>query len=162
MFLLWLRQLPWCGDRTPASVPQPAEGRSSPTNTFVFPLVPSSCWIVCGSIYSFPLVRYSCPLSAGVLYSLLCLKVYSLRILEESCTPCTPALLPSCSPLALVFHSLSYSLYQHFFPSIGMFLSWHLKLMNDPLSDFLLSIGYLCCGVLSHSVMSDSSRPHGL
>ena len=40
MFLLWLRQLPWYGARTPASVPPPAEGRSSPTNTPVFP--PSS------------------------------------------------------------------------------------------------------------------------
>ena len=162
MFLLWLRQLPQCRDHTPASVLPLTEGRSSPTNTPVLSLVPLSYWVLCGSIYSFPLVRYSCPLSAGVLYSLLCLKVYSLRIREESCTPCTPALLPSCSPLALVFHSLSYSLYQHFFPSIGMFLSCHLKLMNDPLSDFLLSIGYLCCAVLSHSVMSDSSRPHGL
>ena len=37
MFLLWLRQLPWCGDRTPASVPQPAQGRFSPSNTAVFP-----------------------------------------------------------------------------------------------------------------------------
>ena len=40
MFLLWLRWFPWCGDRTPASAPQPAEGRSSPTNTPVSP--PSS------------------------------------------------------------------------------------------------------------------------
>ena len=31
-----------------------------------FPLVPSSYWVLCGSLYSFPLVRYSCPLSAGV------------------------------------------------------------------------------------------------
>ena len=31
-----------------------------------FPLVPSSYWVLHGSIYSFPLVRYSCPLSAGV------------------------------------------------------------------------------------------------
>ena len=37
MFLLWFRQLGQCGTRTPASVPQPAEGRSSPTNTPVFP-----------------------------------------------------------------------------------------------------------------------------
>ena len=36
MFLLWPRQLPQCGDWTPASVPWPAEGRSSPTNTPVF------------------------------------------------------------------------------------------------------------------------------
>ena len=40
MFLLWLRQLPWCRDWTPASVPPPTEGRSSPSNTPVFP--PSS------------------------------------------------------------------------------------------------------------------------
>ena len=40
VFFLWLRRLPWCGDRTPASVPPPTEGRSSPTNTPVFP--PSS------------------------------------------------------------------------------------------------------------------------
>ena len=40
MFLLWLRQLLRCGDQTPASVPPPAEGRSSPTNTPVSP--PSS------------------------------------------------------------------------------------------------------------------------
>ena len=37
MCLLWLRQLPHCGDWTPASVPPRAEGRSSPTNTPVFP-----------------------------------------------------------------------------------------------------------------------------
>ena len=40
MFLLWLRQLPCCGDWTPASVPSPAKDRSSPTETPVFP--PSS------------------------------------------------------------------------------------------------------------------------
>ena len=49
MFLLWLRQLPWCGDRTPASVPPPAKGRSSPTNTPVFPpssfILPSFAWV---------------------------------------------------------------------------------------------------------------------
>jgi len=31
-----------------------------------FPLVPSSYWVLCGSIYYFPLVRSSWPLSAGV------------------------------------------------------------------------------------------------
>ena len=40
MFLLWLGQLPCCGDQTPASVPPPAEAMSSPTNTPVF--LPSS------------------------------------------------------------------------------------------------------------------------
>ena len=48
MFLLWLRQLPQCGDLTPASVPPPTEGRSSPTNTLVFPpgsfVLPSFVW----------------------------------------------------------------------------------------------------------------------
>ena len=48
MFLLWLRQLPGCGDQTPASVPPPTKGRSSPTNTPVFPptsfLLPSFVW----------------------------------------------------------------------------------------------------------------------
>ena len=39
-FILWLRQLPQCGDQTPASIPPLAEGRSSPINTPVFP--PSS------------------------------------------------------------------------------------------------------------------------
>ena len=40
MFLLWLKQLPHCGDQTSASVSPPTEGRPSPTNTSVFP--PSS------------------------------------------------------------------------------------------------------------------------
>ena len=48
MFLFWLRQLHRCGDRTPASVPPPAKGRSSPTNT-VFPtssfILPSFAWV---------------------------------------------------------------------------------------------------------------------
>ena len=37
MFLLWLRQLPCCGDPTLASVSPPTEGRCSPTTTPVFP-----------------------------------------------------------------------------------------------------------------------------
>ena len=37
MFLLWLKQLPQCGDQTPATVLPPTEGRSSATNTPVFP-----------------------------------------------------------------------------------------------------------------------------
>ena len=49
MFLLWLRQLPQCGDRTPASVPPPTKGRSSSTNTPVFPhssiILPSFAWV---------------------------------------------------------------------------------------------------------------------
>ena len=97
MFLLWLRQLSQCGDRTPASVPPPTKGRSGPTNTPVFPPSSWSYQVLHGSIYSFPLVRYSCLLSAGVLHALLCLKVYSWCIHGERWTPCPPTPLPSCS-----------------------------------------------------------------
>ena len=62
--------------QTPASVPPPAEGNISPTNTPVLPLVPLSYRVLHGSIYSFPLVKYSCLFSAGVLHALLCLKVF--------------------------------------------------------------------------------------
>ena len=61
------------------------------------PLVPSSYWVLRGSVYSFLLVRYSCPLSTGVLHALLCLKVYSWCIHGERCTPCPPTPLLSCS-----------------------------------------------------------------
>ena len=53
MFLLWLRQLPQCRDWTPASVPPPAESKSSPTNTPVFHLVPLSYKVLSSSIYLF-------------------------------------------------------------------------------------------------------------
>ena len=72
-----IRQLSPRGDQTPASVPPPAEGRCSPTNTPVFPPAPSSYRVLRGSIYSFPLVRSPCLLSAGVLHALLCLRVCS-------------------------------------------------------------------------------------
>ena len=103
MFLLWLRQLPQWRNRIPASVPQLVEGRSSPTNTPVFPL----CYqVLCGSIYSFLLVRYSCPLSAGALHALLCLKGYSWCIHGERCIPRSPTPPPSCSSYVLHFISL--------------------------------------------------------
>ena len=97
MFLLWLRQLPQCGDWTLVSVSSPAEGRSSPTNAPVFPPLPTSYRVLRDSLYPFPLVRYSCLLSAGVLHALLCLKVYSWCIHGERCTLCPPTPPPSCS-----------------------------------------------------------------
>ena len=109
MFLLWLRQLPWCGDQIPASVPPPAKVRSHPTNTPDFP--PSSLVlprVLRGSIYSFLLARYSCLLSAGVLHALLCLKVYSWCIRGEGCTPRLPTPLPSCSPMVSVLMNSSF------------------------------------------------------
>ena len=48
MFLLWLRQLHLHGDQTPASVPPPAEGRSSPTNT---PVSPPSFFILLSFVW---------------------------------------------------------------------------------------------------------------
>ena len=62
-----------------------------------FSLVPSSYWVLHGSIYSFPWVRYSWPLSAGVLHALLCLKLYSWCIHGERCTPSPPAPPSTCS-----------------------------------------------------------------
>jgi len=62
-----------------------------------FPLVPSSCWVLRGFIYSFPVVRYSCPLSAGVLQALLCLKMYSWCVQGERCIAPATTTLPSCS-----------------------------------------------------------------
>ena len=81
------------GDQTPASVPPPTKGRSSPTNS-LFPLLPSPYWVLCGSIYSSPVARYSCLLSAGILQDLLCLKVSSWCISGERRTPHPPALVP--------------------------------------------------------------------
>ena len=61
----------------PASVSPPAEGRSSPTNTPVFPassfILLSFAWFY----IFFSTIRYSCLCSAGVLHAVLCLKVYS-------------------------------------------------------------------------------------
>ena len=91
--------------QTPASVPPPAEGTFSPTNTPVLPLVPLSYWVFHGSIYSFPLVKYSCLFSAGVLHALLCLKLYSWCTHEEWCTPWLPTPPPSCSTPTLTFCS---------------------------------------------------------
>ena len=99
MFLLWLRQLPHCGDWTPASVPPPMEGRSSPSNTPVFPpssfILPSFVWFC----IFFSVVGFSCTLLAGVLHALLFLKVCSWCIHGERCTPCPPTPPPSCSQL---------------------------------------------------------------
>ena len=68
-----------------------------------FPLVPSSYWVLRGSIYSFPLVRDSCSLSAGVLHALLCLKLYSWCIPGERCAPSPTTPPPSCSLLCWRF-----------------------------------------------------------
>ena len=87
MFLFWLRGLPQCGYKTPASVPPPAESGSSPTNPPVFP--PSS----------FILLWFCIFFSIGqVLLSALnwfsaCTSVYEgeFRMYHgERCTSCPP------------------------------------------------------------------------
>ena len=99
-----------CGNQTPASVLLPGEGRSTPTNTPVFP--PSSFILsnfACVYIL-FLLVRYSSLLSAGVLHALLYLKVYSWCIRGERCIPCPPNPPPSCS-FPVLFSFYKYSIY---------------------------------------------------
>ena len=68
---------PNVGIRPLLQFPPASQGRSSPTNTPVFPPVPLSYQVLCGSVYSFPLLRYSGLLSAGVLPAFLYLKVCS-------------------------------------------------------------------------------------
>ena len=73
-----------------------------------FPLVPSSCGVLHGSIYSFSLVRYS--VCSQLLF---CMHfsvwrwhisvTYLWHISEERCTPRPPTPLPSCSPLSYCF-----------------------------------------------------------
>ena len=63
------------------------------------PLIPSSYWVLCGSIFSFLLVRYSDSLSAGVPHARLYLKVYSWCMRGERCIPHPPTLPPSCFSL---------------------------------------------------------------
>ena len=118
-------------DQTPAFCAPHAEGRSSPTNTPVFPLVSSSYWVLHGSTYSFPVVRYCFLLSADVLQAILCLKVsikayimvyyeaihnmvyhimkvyiHSWCIYGQRCTPCPPTPPPTCSSCLLVLNRL--------------------------------------------------------
>ena len=97
MFLLSLRQLPRYGEQTPASVPPLTEGRSSPTSTPVFPLVPSFLlsfvWFYIFFSTGQVLLSILSWYSAAVLY----LKVYSWCIRGERCTPWLPTPPPSCS-----------------------------------------------------------------
>ena len=96
-----------------------------------FPLVPSSYWVLRGSICSFPLVRSSCPLSAGGLHALLCLKLYSWCIHGERCAPCPPSSLPAGS--LLIFF-----MYQKFWYFVS--LVKELAIFAMSLSGFVIKI----------------------
>ena len=103
MFLLWLRQFPWCGDRTPASVPPTAKSRPSPANTPVSPpssfILPSFAWVYIFFSTGQVLLSAFSWCSACI----LCLKVCSWCIRGERYTPCPPTPLPSCSSLCIKF-----------------------------------------------------------
>ena len=97
MFLSWLRQSPRCGDRTPATVPPPAEGRSSPTNTPVFPPCSFHHWVLRGSAYRpFPLVRSSCPSQLAFCVHFCVWIVFLMYPWREVCSM-SPTHLLSCS-----------------------------------------------------------------
>ena len=68
--------------------------QSSPTNTHVYPLVPSSYSFFCGSIYYF-LCSGSLVCSQLRFFKHLCLKLCSWWTLGQRCTPCTPPPPPS-------------------------------------------------------------------
>ena len=99
MFLLWLDSFPNVVIGLLLQFPHPPRAGPVLLTLLFFPLVASSYWVLCGSIYSFPLVRFSWLLSAGVLHALLCLKMYSWCIHGERGTPCPPTASPSCSCL---------------------------------------------------------------
>ena len=118
--------------------PPPAERRSSPSNTPVFPLVSSSYRVLRGSVYSFPLVRSSCPLSGGVLHAHLCLKLYSWCIHRERCTSSPPVPPPTYSSNTLtsllVMNKLEWNKWNRKLKMKGIFrklskqnlrVSWH-------------------------------------
>ena len=107
MFLLWLRQLPHCGDQTPASVLPPTEGRFSPTVTPGFPpssfILLSFAWFY---IFFFAGQVLLYGLSWCSAWTSVCLKVHSWCIHRERCTPRLPTSPPSCSSVS-VFNTLS-------------------------------------------------------
>ena len=107
----------------------PNQPRAGPVllTLLIFPLVPLSYKVLCGSIFSFPLVRYSCLLSAGVLHALLCIH-------GERFTPHPPTPPPYCSPLLLliiVFYLAYYLSHLLKFKSLQM-VTAAMKLKDAP------------------------------
>ena len=135
MFLLWFRQLPWCGDWTPASVPPSAKGRSNPTNTSVFPptffVLPSFAWVCMFSSAGQVLLSAL----SSVLHALLCLKLCSWCIQGERCTPRPTSPLPSCSPLEHILMSVSNFLFSA--PLIYVFIPLPILFCLDYCISFL-------------------------
>ena len=101
---------------TPDSFPSPTEGRSSPTNTPVFPPVPLSYQVLHGSVSSFPLFKYSCLLSAGILHALLCEGIFLMYLWREmySMSTYSPTILFSAISFFLKWKQYSMYVYTIF------------------------------------------------
>ena len=98
MFLIWLRQLPQCGDQTAASVPSPTEGRSSPTNTPVSP--PSSLNLLSFVwFYIFFFCWSGTPVYSQLVFCMhFCVWRYIPDVsMERYMDPCPPTPPPPCS-----------------------------------------------------------------
>jgi len=97
MFLLWLRQLPHCGDRTPASIPPPAEDMSTPTNTPIFSpssfILLSFAWFYIrfstGQVllYAFSWCSVCTSVSEGVFLMYPWREMYSTSTYSSICSP---------------------------------------------------------------------------
>ena len=154
MFLLWLGQLPHCGDQTPASVPPPTEGRSSPTDTPVFP---ASFFIILSFAWYYIFFSTGQVLLSALSWCSACTSVsedYSWCICGKRCTPCPPTPLPSCS-----LYSFSYS-----FPSC--FITEYWVLFPVLYSKTLLLFHSICNSLYllipnSQSILSPLSFPRG-
>ena len=110
--------LMWGSDPCLSSLP--TKGRSSPTNTSVFP--PSSFILLSFAWFYvfFSAGQVFLSALAHVLHALLCLKVYSWCICGEKCTPHPPTPLPSCS----LFFTINCSIVVHV---CALFLYIYLK-----------------------------------
>ena len=113
MFLLWLRQLPLCGDWIPASAPPPTKGRSSPTNTPDFPpssfIPPSFAWVyIFFSTGQVLLSAFSwCSACTSVSEG-----VFLMYHGERCTTPPLPTSPPICSPHRVLFSVLATKIFQ--------------------------------------------------
>ena len=100
--------------------------RASPVllTLLFFTLVPSSYWVLHGSIFSFLLVRYSCLLSAGVLYTFLCVWRYIPDVSMERDVLHVYLLLCHLVLLSLFFHMLSRFVIAFLPKSKHLLISW--------------------------------------
>ena len=137
MFLLWLRQLPQCGDQITASVPSPTEGRSSPTNTPVFSpssfILPSFAWFYIffcsGQVLLSTFSR--CSACTSVSESIFLMYPWG----EMYYNPPTPP--PSCCPLLSCFSVC-----------LVFFFSWKLDISNIIVGNSENQILSLLCALL--------------